>query len=279
MTSKQNSEREIIHFSLHHVDSSDKFDFLPDEYSKFKYGADNIAQKFGYALADKFIADCLSKSCDGSRIVIVPSAYSHIPTASFFMKHYFADKLNAYLFDNKYPITEETKMHRTVTYREDYGEMSAADRYKLIKGDKFHIDSKFIGNKTLLFLDDIKITGTHERIILNMLNSHNIYNKCYMLYFAELVNSDIPPNIENRLNNFYVKNMEQIDHIIKNERFRFNTRVVKFILNSADDSFDRFIEKQSNDFILELYYNAIGNEYFKFPSYLNNLEKLRTVAG
>ncbi|MDR1887332.1 MAG: phosphoribosyltransferase family protein [Prevotellaceae bacterium] len=279
MISEQNCEREIIRFSLYPIHAPDEFDFLPEEYSKFKYGADNIARKFGYMLADGFIRNCFSKHYDGSRIVVVPSAYSHIPTASFFMKKYFVDKLNVYLFDNKYPVVEETKIHRTVTYREDYGEMSAQDRYRLIKGDKFYIDREFIENKTLLFLDDIKITGTHERIIINMLKTGNITNKCYMLYFAELADSSIPPNIENRLNNFYVKDLEQIDNIVKNERFRFNTRVVKFILNSRDDGFDRFIEKQNYDFISELYFNAIGNEYFKFPSYLRNLEKLRDITG
>lgn len=194
------------------------------------------------------------------------------------MKKFFVDKLNSYLFDNNYPVVEETKIHRTVTYREDYGEMSAADRYKLIKGDKFYIDKEFIGDKTLLFLDDIKITGTHEQVIINMLNGYNISNDCYMLYFAELINQDVPPNIENYLNNFYVKSLSDIDSIIREEEFAFNTRVVKYILNGKDEDFDRFIAARDEDFVNELYYNAIGNEYFKFSSYLRNIKKLRAIV-
>ncbi|MFV0418326.1 MAG: phosphoribosyltransferase family protein [Dysgonomonas sp.] len=279
MILKKDYKGSIIHFSGYQVDSAAEFDFSPDEYSKFKYGAVNIARKFGYILAEKFIADCLSETYDGKPIVVVPSAYSHIPTASFFMKKYFVDKLNNYLFENNYPVVEETKIHRTVTYREDYGEMSAADRYKLIKGDKFYIDKEFIGYKTLLFLDDIKITGTHEQVIINMLNDYDISNDCYMLYFAELINKDVPPNIENYLNNFYVKGLEQIDTIVKEEDFVFNTRVVKFILNAKEDDFNSFITRRGDDFVKELYYNAIGNEYFKFSSYLRNIEKLKEIVA
>lgn len=191
------------------------------------------------------------------------------------MKKYFVDKLNNYLYSNGHPVVAETKIHRTVTYREDYGEMSAEDRYRLIKGDRFYIDKDFLEGKKLLFLDDIKITGTHERIIVNMLNGYEVTNDCYMLYFAELINKEIPANIENYLNNYYVRSVDEVADIIKNEKFCFNTRVVKFILNAEPEKFDNFIRSQCEDFVTELYYNAIGNEYFKFSSYLRNLEKLK----
>jgi hypothetical protein len=277
MTSKQHYN--IRDFSLHRICSSTEFGFEPEEYSKFKHGADNIAQKYGYALADAFIDRCFSKYYDGNPVVIAPSAYSHIPAASFYMKNYFADKLNDYLYEHNYAVSEEIKIYRSVSYREDYGEMTAEQRYNLIKGDTFYIDKSFVANKTLLFLDDIKITGTHEKIIINMLRQNNLTNPVYMLYFAELANNSIAPAIENVLNNAFVKNLDHIHHIIQNERFRFNTRVVKYILNSSENDFDRFIDKQDKSFAESLYYNAIGNEYFKFPVYLRNLEKLKTIVS
>jgi hypothetical protein len=243
-------------------------------YSKFKYGAENIAQQFGYELADRFIKDCFSHHYDGRPIVILPSAYSYIPTASFFMKNFFVDKLNDYLFRNNFPVVEETKIYRTMTYREDYGKMSADERYNLIKGEKFYFDKNCIDNKLLIFIDDIRITGTHERIIVRMLDDYEVFNPCYMLFFAELADNRIPPNIENTLNNAFVKNLDDIDYIIRNERFRFITRAVKFILNSNNDEFDNFIAKRDNDFIKALYYNAIGNEYYRFPAYYKNLTKI-----
>ncbi|MBD8347936.1 phosphoribosyltransferase family protein [Dysgonomonas sp. HGC4] len=274
MTSEQNYKGNITHFSGFLIENENQFGFSPDDYSKFKYGAINIAKEFGYLLAEQFIENCFKDHYDGKQIVVLPSAYSYIPTASFFMKVFFVEKLNLFLYKNGYPIVQETKINRTVTYREDYGEMSAEDRYNLISGDSFHIDKEYIKNKQLLFLDDIKITGTHERIILKMLNDAQISNDCYMLYFAELINSNISPKFENYLNNYFVKDLEKVDWIIKNEKFVFNTRVVKYILNADSDKFETFISRQTPDFKRDILHNAIGNEYFKFESYLKNINML-----
>lgn len=274
MTSEQNYKCNITHFSGFLIENENQFGFSPDDYSKFKYGAINIAKEFGYLLAERFIENCFKDHYDGKQIVVLPSAYSYIPTASFFMKVFFVEKLNLFLYKNGYPIVQETKINRTVTYREDYGEMSAEDRYNLISGDSFHIDKEYIKDKQLLFLDDIKITGTHERIILKMLNDAQISNDCYMLYFSELINSNISPKFENYLNNYFVKDLEKVDWIIKNEKFVFNTRVVKYILNADSDKFETFISRQTPDFKRDILHNAIGNEYFKFESYLKNINML-----
>lgn len=278
MISSENYKGKIIHYSGFLIDNEIEFGFSPDDYSKFKHGAINIARQFGEEMAERFIKNCFKQNYNGEQIVAVPSAYSYIPTASYFMMQYFIQRLNIYLYEEGHPVIQETKINRSVTYREDYGEMSARDRYNLISGDKFHIDKTFLEDKVLLFLDDIKITGTHERIIIKMLNEYDIKNNSYMLYFAELTNKSISPKFENYLNNHYINGLEDIDYIIKNEEFGFNTRVVKYILNASSDKFDEFINKQSSRFISDLYYNSIGNEYFKFDHYLNNLNKLKKLT-
>ncbi|MEN9918569.1 MAG: hypothetical protein RL662_1005 [Bacteroidota bacterium] len=277
MLSDLNYNGQITHFSGYKIDNDSDFGFSPAEYSRFKHGSLDIARQFGYELADRFIENCFCHTYTGQQLVVVPSAYSYIPTASFYLNVYFVEKLNYYLYSKGYPVVQETKISRSVTYREDYGEMSAQDRFKLISGDHFHIDRSFVANKQLLFLDDIKITGTHERIIINMLNEHDIDNDCYMLYFAELVNQTISPKIENYLNNYFINSIDDIDTIIKNETFAFNTRLVKYILNAPPEIFISFINNQSPEFSKELFYQAIGNEYFKFESYLTNIKKLEKI--
>ena len=169
MILKDTYKRTIEKFSAFQVSDPRNFDFPAEKYSKFKFGSTNIAREFGYILADRFINQLFKFSYNGTPIVVLPSAYSHIPTASYFMAIHFIDKLNQFLYENDYSPVETGKISRSITYREDYGEMTADERYNLIKGDKFHIDEALLENKILIFLDDIKITGTHERIIIKML--------------------------------------------------------------------------------------------------------------
>lgn len=269
--------RKIESFSAFQISDSNTFGFSPDEYSRFKYGAKNIARKFGHLLAEKFIAK-YSEDLRSKPLIVVPSAFSHIHTASCLMEKFFVDKLNFFLYKIGEPPVEQAKIHRTVTYREDYGEMSAEERFNLIKGDKFHIDKTFLQNKTLIFIDDIKITGTHERIIVKMLDDFEIYNPCYMLYFADLQNQTINPRIENYLNQHFVKSLHDLDVLIKSEPFEFNTRVVKFILNSDHIECISFLHKQTAEFIKELFFLAIGNFYSQFADYRQNLTYIQKMV-
>ncbi len=280
MILKDTCERTIEKFSAFQVSDPKKFDFPAEKYSKFKFGSNNVAGEFGNTLADRFINQLFKFSYDGEPIVVLPSAYSHIPTASCYMTFHFIDKLNHFLYKNGYPPCEMGKIHRNVTYREDYGGMTSEERYNLIKGDKFHIDEAFLKDKILIFIDDIKITGTHERIIIKMLDDYNIQNHCYMLYFAELTDPAICPKTENYLNHFFVNDISDLTSIISQDDFKFNTRIVKYILNCDHDICLQFLKKQDQTFINALYFNALGNEYYKFNEYKTNLlaiEKLVIV--
>jgi hypothetical protein len=264
-----------INYSLYKINNSETFEFSAFEYSCFKYGDDFIAEKFGHALANGFIRNFLVNRNDCKQIVVISSPYSFIPTATFAMKNYFVFTLNRWLSENNLPVVQETKVHRTITYKEDYGELNAADRMKLIGNDSFHIDSNFLIDKVLIFLDDIKITGSHEKMITKMLQNNSLQNDTYLLYFAELVNPDINPKIENYLNYFAVKSIFDLDKIINSERFSMNTRIVKFILSSNETTFQIFIQNQSIIFQNRLYDMAIGNGYHTIDVYSQNLKKLK----
>ena len=279
MILKEACKRTIERFSAFQVTDSQNFDFPAEKYSKFKFGSTHIAQEFGYTLADRFVNQLFKFSYEGRSIVVLPSAYSHIPTASYFMAIHFIDKLNEFLYINGYSPVEMGKILRNVTYREDYGDMSAEERFNLIKGDKFHIDEVQIKNKILIFIDDIKITGTHERIIIKMLDDFDIHNHCYMLYFAELSDPTISPKTENYLNHFFVKELMHLQSIIDNNDFEFNTRIVKYILNSKKELCLPFLQIQSKTFLTSLYYKALGNEYYKFPEYIANLMTIEKMIS
>jgi len=262
-------------YSLHHINNARAFGFNPDDYSRFKFGDDAVAKKFGTQLADGFIHQHLCVNPIEQQIVVISSPYSFIPTATFAMKTWFVAWLNRWLAQHGYPVVQETKVHRTITYKEDYGELDAEQRINLIGNDSFHIDKDFLQNKTLVFLDDIKITGSHERMIMKMVNAYGLGNDIFMLYFAELTNKSIHPNIENHLNYHQVKSIFDLDGIIKSGSFMINTRIVKYVLNYDFDSFCIFIQGQTYDFINLLYDMALGNGYHTIDAYSQSLNFIK----
>ena len=262
-------------YSLHKINRPYHFGFDPDDYSRFKFGDYAVAKTFGENMADGFIRERLEANPIPEQIVVVSSPYSFIPTATFAMKNHFVFRLNRWLAENDFPVVQETKVHRTITYKEDYGELSAEERMQLIGNDSFHIDKAFLEGKTVLFLDDIKITGSHERMILKMVQSYDLSNDIYMLYFAELTNKNIHPSIENRLNYHFVKSIFDLDKIIRSDSFFLNTRIVKYILNYDFDTFCIFLQNQTADFVDYLYNMALGNGYHTIEAYTRNMAFIR----
>ena len=263
-------------YSLHKIDNTANFGFDPNDYSRFKFGDDLVARSFGKSLADGFVKYYLTDNRIADQIVVISSPYSFIPTATFAMKNYFVSQLNRWLAENGGLTVQEAKVHRTITYKEDYGELSAEERMNLIGNDSFHIDRDFLEGKTLLFLDDIKITGSHERMILKMAKAYGLKNEMHMLYFAELVNKEIHPNVENFLNYHQIKSIFDLEKIISNGYFCFNTRVVKYILNTESTSFSIFLERMDHDFIHQLYDLSLGNSYHLMEAYADNLQLIKS---
>jgi hypothetical protein len=266
-------------YSLHKINTIEQLSFSDIEYSKFKFGDGNIAKKFGQDLAKKFIKDILLNNYQGNQLVVISSPYSFIPTATFFMKNYFVFELNNWLAINQYPVIQETKIHRSSSYSEDYGNLNAKERMSLIGNDCFYIDNKFIENKTLIFLDDIRITGSHENVIVNMLSKINVNDNYYLLYFAELTNHLIEPNFENVLNYAYIDSVFKLNEIVNDKSFCINTRVVKYILNTDHDIFKVFIQDQNNEIINLIINMAIGNSYHNIDSYKSNFNYLQQLSN
>lgn len=261
-------------YSLHKITTTDDFGFKPADYSRFKFGDGDISASFGAALANGFIKEHVSLFTPGNQLVVLSSPYSFIPTATFTLKNTFVSTLNRWLARHNLPVVQESKVHRTITYKEDYGELNAEERLRLIGNDSFHIDKAFLKGKTLVFLDDIRITGGHERMIKKMIDAYELDNTVYMLYFAELVNDAIHPSIENYLNYFSVQTIFDLDDIINGGNFCINTRIVKYMLNYDHESFCVFLQNKSDDFINQFYDMALGNSYHTMESYQPNLNYL-----
>ena len=256
-----------------------EFGFEPKSYSRFKYGSKSTARKFGRELAERLIGsklflDVLPELANPRGVVIYPAPYNFVPTATYALKDYFVARYNELAID-KYGLAplQEGKIFRSYSYNEDYGAMTKAQRDKAISGDDFYIDKEFARGKTLIFLDDIRVTGSHEERVKHLLNKTGLDQQPHLfLYYAQVDEADTcDPKLENLLNYAAIQNLLCIDHIIKNDEFLFNTRVVKYILNADIKEFCIFIKYQSKTFRHSLLHYAYGNSYHLQPDFVESM--------
>lgn len=265
-------------FSACPIYDEDDLPFEIEDYSKFKYGSKTVARKFGKILAKRFWTQVLRHRLPTKPIMVYPSPYNFIPTATFIMKDYFIKHLNEYLVNAGLPPVKEGKIYRNSAYIMDYGTMSLEERDAVMKDDAFYIDAHFAKDKILVFLDDIKVTGSHEKRIDTMVKEYKLQNETYYLYFASVEDPSIEPNFEDRINLAAIKNLVDISKIIRNEDFAFNTRVIKYILAAPEEEFKTFIAYQSNVFIDTLWHYAMGNSYHLEEKFKPNFSHLQTIV-
>jgi PRTase ComF-like len=264
----------MLTFSCYKIHDADHLPFLAGEYSKFKFGDGQLAYEFGSRLGAHFIKENKELLLNTNEIVVLPSPYNSIPTASYWMTARFIEVVNLFLASHKKNSLLTSRIHRYKTYSEDYGNMNYEQRVKLISTDTYYIDSEFLKDRVCLFIDDIRITGSHEYVLRNLIRSKNIRGQFIFIYFAELMNSEISPTFENILNYAYVKSIKEVTELINQASFVFNTRVIKYILITPADALDCLIRSIPANRLKELIKLAISNNYHLMPEYESNLNYL-----
>lgn len=262
-------------FSLYKISSEKEPGFDPGAYSRFKFGEGNEGEVFGLALAKAFIAAHKNDLLGEREIVLLPSPYDSIPTASFTLAQILKREINRFLQKNGKKSLLESKIHRYKTYSVDYGNLDFEQRLSLISGDTYHLDKNFLQGRLVLLVDDIRITGSHELMIANLLLDQKVEGDFIFMYLAELVNKDIAPNYENYLNYYAVKDMRDLLKLVLADSFIFNTRVIKYVLKSEEAQLDAFIASAPESKLITLCDLAIGNNYHLMPEYRDNLQRIQ----
>jgi hypothetical protein len=262
-------------FSLYQISDAADIPFDPARYSRLKFGDGQAARFFGREMALKFIEEYEDLLLSDKEIVLVPSPYCTIPTASFSMTRFFKEEINWFLYVHEKKSLLDSKIHRYRTYSEDYGNLNYEERVKLISSDTYHFDAAFLANRVVLLIDDIKITGSHEHTVRKLVDRSGITAEFIFLYFAELTNPGIPANFENYLNYYEVKDLSGLLPLMTDNSFIFNTRVIKYILHSRDEAgLERLLAGISNAQIQELIQYAISNNYHLMDEYKDNLSHI-----
>jgi hypothetical protein len=267
-------------YSLHKIHDIKKLTFNPTDYSRFKFGDKLIADIYGSNLAEGFIKEYSEIILRQDELYIAPSPYLSIPTASNYLCREFVKVINRFLCENNKKAINEIKITRINTYTQDYGNLSFEERKSMIEKDTYYIDKQAIKDKFCIFIDDIKITGSHEYTIKNILNNLDVNGSFCFVYYAELINAEISPKIENYFNYYALKDLNDLIKIINNENFNFNTRVIKYLLSLPLVDFQTIICKMYEIQKITLLNLSISNNYHLISLYQNNFNHLKnTIYG
>lgn len=257
-----------------------EFDQLGDatpwmqDYSALKFGSDKAARNFGYDLADRFFAmysaHLLTHPC-----VVIPSPYNYLPNAATIMARHFTDRLNHHLADAQGTVAEWSIIHRKVSYTNDYGFLPKEQRRKLIDNDSFFFNEEFVREKTLIFVDDVIITGTHEEKLVDIMDKAQMSNDVFFLYYAQYAEGGSHPAIEAALNFAQVKSLEDYLELTREPNHHIIVRPIKFLLSRPLDDFVRVLESFDQKVVAELYHGALGEGYYRIPDFQPNFFALR----
>ncbi len=113
----------------------------------------------------------------------------------------------------------------------------------------------------------------HEMNIIRLLESSHIYNSRFFIYYAQLINDQIPSSFEHELNRCSIENLQQLLTIINNPKtlFQINTRVLKEILRSNLTELEQFLNSINTDLMSQLYHASLACNYQTIETFANAL--------
>ncbi len=249
---------------------------LLELYSKFKFGDKEATHWLANILAET-LWEHYQYQLLSEQIVVIPSPYNFLPNAASMLTKEVVNLLNQQLWKKTDLVLETTIIHRKVNYTLDYGFMGQKEREKLIGNDNFYVNKSFIKDKTLIFIDDIFVTGAHERRLQQLLVDEHINNNCLFAYYGEYTGTN--EVFEGKLNKwcFETTNHKEFFTTAAINNNYVIVRVVKELLSMDFFDFKEILSemyKINPNFVEQIYNGAIGERYHLIPKYQPNSKLL-----
>lgn len=247
--------------------------FNTDDYSKLKFGSNQAAKRMGRILAEKFFEAHWGRLLH-EQFVVIPSPYNYVKNAATVLSEHFVDHLNYLVALSGGRAVEWDIIHRKVSYINDYGFLSKEDRKALIDGDTFSLNKDFWGNKNLVFIDDVNITGTHEDKLIEILDEERVTNDTFFLYFAKYNGTEA--NTEAALNFSAINNVSKFVDMIKEEAdAKCLVRPIKYLMGQGEETFKVALSQLPLSYVEQLFFGCVAEGYDKIEKYDENFTFLR----
>jgi hypothetical protein len=250
-----------------------------EEYSRFKYGDGDIARKFGQLLAIRALEVIPVDIDNPMPILVTSSAYKTAPPASNALVEPFVTAMREEIPDAH---IEPFKIYRSILTEGDYASMSLEEREAVMERNGLILpDGLPETARAVIALDDILVTGSHERMIHRKLDGtiDALMLYCYILDVSEDATN---PAIEAAINHIALSSLKSLIHIAKTcTEFIPNARICKLIVGNTPDEIRRFSEEALDaNMPLETILEYVeGDELEKMLAYSLGVKALRSALG
>lgn len=262
-----------IVFPAFKFDSIENAGFNVRGYSLLKFGSVGYADAMGQELAFRFFAEHKTLILS-EKLIVIPSPYNYVENAATLMTGFFFKYLNRLIYEVNGKPAEYTTIQRKVSYTADYGFLSKEDRKGLLNNDEFYMNREYMLGKTIVFVDDVKITGTHEDKLKELIQQVGLADRGhFFLYYAQYLGTRA--EIESELNFSSEINAERLAYLL-NAGSKLLIRPIKFIMSLDAQKFDDMINVHLEpQVVINLYDSCLAEGYQYIPKYVDNFQTLR----
>lgn len=201
-------------------------------YSRFKHGDAATARRFAVALAA-----LAARRLDERPVLVTTSAFALVPPAAYSLLIPFVQHLQLLRPDLEVGTFRITR--RGVS-NGDYSRMTPEDRRASIGAGDLTPERDITG-AVVLALDDIRVTGNHERAMDRCLTEAGVAEVRH-LYVVDAAGFADCPQIESVLNEAAIDGAADLLEIAAERRFVPNARLCRRVLSLPADEVRRFVD-------------------------------------
>ncbi len=245
-------------------------------YSRMKFGSDADARVLAREMADAYAAEHWGALTTQPTLVI-PAPSTSVPVAATLMGRHFHDRLNSLLDRTGNAPVQLDYIHRAVTYNDNYAQLSLEERRRLLSDDARYMNVAFAQGKTLVFVDDVRITGTHEHKLSDMLGDLGLINPVVFATYAAY--TGVEPAVEHELNHVQVRDALCVAELAQERGWQVTTRGLRLLLECDTATFEQVLARLPLHRRYEVYHGAIVKAYSTHPPYAQNFAALRASLG
>lgn len=211
-----------------------------DDYSRFKYGDGQVSGYFGEMMAQQFMAT-YGRWDTGEPLYITSSAYKVArPAAGSLVLPFMREAKKIAESEGKTIELRPFKIDRANLTEGDYAKMSARERTEIMLKNGLSLPLNLdLKDAQVLALDDVCVTGAHEKSIDKVLSTAGVRWIGY-LYILNVPDGKSNPTLESALNCSAIGTIDDIIDIVNDKHLQPNARLGKHILSQSPEDIVRF---------------------------------------